>query len=127
MTNDAYGIRCTPVNDTNQSNHLMIKSWSDTLQLGRHNACATLSFFFFSSRRRHTRFDCDWSSDVCSSDLSGGHVDPFYTFLCGASGGSANFRAAVDRGGTFSPKDGGTMMATGGWHLLALTDRKSVV
>src|SRR2546427_522138 len=27
------------------------------------------SFFFFSSRRRHTRFDCDWSSDVCSSDL----------------------------------------------------------
>src|SRR5688572_32720508 len=26
-------------------------------------------WFFFSSRRRHTRFDCDWSSDVCSSDL----------------------------------------------------------
>src|SRR2546430_14325710 len=30
-----------------------------------------LFFFFFSSRRRHTRFDCDWSSDVCSSDLTG--------------------------------------------------------
>src|SRR2546430_4687840 len=30
----------------------------------RHWIC-----FFFSSRRRHTRFDCDWSSDVCSSDL----------------------------------------------------------
>src|SRR5690606_41047548 len=31
-------------------------------------------FFFFSSRRRHTRFSRDWSSDVCSSDLyfSGG-------------------------------------------------------
>src|SRR5260370_6573439 len=27
------------------------------------------AFFFFSSRRRHTRFKCDWSSDVCSSDL----------------------------------------------------------
>src|SRR5438477_5841986 len=27
------------------------------------------SFFFFSSRRRHTRLTCDWSSDVCSSDL----------------------------------------------------------
>src|SRR5882762_4708224 len=27
-------------------------------------------FFFFSSRRRHTRFKCDWSSDVCSSDLT---------------------------------------------------------
>src|SRR3990167_10129314 len=26
--------------------------------------------YFFSSRRRHTRFDCDWSSDVCSSDLA---------------------------------------------------------
>src|SRR5205085_3221380 len=28
----------------------------------------------FSSRRRHTRFDCDWSSDVCSSDLNIGGV-----------------------------------------------------
>src|SRR2546430_5090991 len=28
------------------------------------------TYVFFSSRRRHTRFDCDWSSDVCSSDLS---------------------------------------------------------
>src|SRR6266481_8572845 len=27
------------------------------------------SAFFFSSRRRHTRWNCDWSSDVCSSDL----------------------------------------------------------
>src|SRR5690348_17797141 len=27
-------------------------------------------FFFFSSRRRHTRWTGDWSSDVCSSDLS---------------------------------------------------------
>src|SRR5256886_12503050 len=29
------------------------------------------SRFFFSSRRLHTRFDCDWSSGVCSSDLPG--------------------------------------------------------
>src|SRR5699024_11310681 len=33
-------------------------------------------FFFFSSRRRHTRSKRDWSSDVCSSDLSGGAVGP---------------------------------------------------
>src|SRR5689334_23575475 len=33
--------------------------------LGRLRALA----FFFSSRRRHTRWNCDWSSDVCSSDL----------------------------------------------------------
>src|SRR5690242_21613003 len=29
-----------------------------------------LFYFFFSSRRRHTRLTCDWSSDVCSSDLT---------------------------------------------------------
>src|SRR6266700_7328732 len=32
-------------------------------------------FFFFSSRRRHTRFSRDWSSDVCSSDLCVDTVD----------------------------------------------------
>src|SRR5256885_6416808 len=30
---------------------------------------SVISFFFFSSRRRHTRLQGDWSSDVCSSDL----------------------------------------------------------
>src|SRR5688572_32505832 len=40
--------------------------------------------FFFSSRRRHTRFDCDWSSDVCSSDLVGDYVTP--TLVGGPSG-----------------------------------------
>src|SRR4030066_2441468 len=34
-----------------------------------HIVLFLLPFFFFSSRRRHTRFKCDWSSDVCSSDL----------------------------------------------------------
>src|SRR5690606_39949739 len=32
-------------------------------------SCLFFVFFFFSSRRRHTRFSRDWSSDVCSSDL----------------------------------------------------------
>src|SRR2546421_4006347 len=32
--------------------------------------CRSALFFFFSSRRRHTRSDRDWSSDVCSSDLA---------------------------------------------------------
>src|SRR5207253_7589037 len=36
-------------------------------ELGRVDASV---FFFFSSRRRHTRWPRDWSSDVCSSDLS---------------------------------------------------------
>ena len=43
--------------------------------------CVFLFFFFFSSRRRHTRLVSDWSSDVCSSDLSSlgrdrGSIDP---------------------------------------------------
>src|SRR5256886_4717842 len=45
---------------------IVAKVVSDGLRLRRN---AQLVFFFFSSRRRHTRFDCDWSSDVCSSDL----------------------------------------------------------
>src|SRR5260370_30195045 len=45
--------------------------------------CAMIClFFFFSSRRRHTRFKCDWSSDVCSSDLAKANrgKDPLYMF-----------------------------------------------
>src|SRR5205085_4882904 len=34
--------------------------------------------FFFSSRRRHTRFDCDWSSDVCSSDLDWARAQKYF-------------------------------------------------
>src|SRR5256885_2442033 len=34
-------------------------------------SCGMFCFFFFSSRRRHTRLQGDWSSDVCSSDLLG--------------------------------------------------------
>src|SRR2546426_2707942 len=34
--------------------------------------CVVVCFFFFSSRRRHTRLQGDWSSDVCSSDLTNG-------------------------------------------------------
>src|SRR5260370_21871187 len=45
-------------------------------------------FFFFSSRRRHTRFKCDWSSDVCSSDLYGAgqradHLGRHFVLLAG--------------------------------------------
>src|SRR5690606_40305644 len=39
--------------------------------------------FFFSSRRRHTRFSRDWSSDVCSSDLA---PDPGFQLLAGDNG-----------------------------------------
>src|SRR6266481_4486562 len=47
-------------------------------------------FFFFSSRRRHTRWNCDWSSDVCSSDL--------------AAFGSFAMLLLVDFGGTMAER-----------------------
>src|SRR2546430_2617480 len=66
-------------------------------------------FFFFSSRRRHTRFDCDWSSDVCSSDLgslqyvnhaTGANVQraTFATFTI--TGNSATFSGTGTNNGT---------------------------
>src|SRR2546430_9969756 len=45
------------------------ETYSRVYQLHSHSNIYNIIFFFFSSRRRHTRFDCDWSSDVCSSDL----------------------------------------------------------
>src|SRR2546430_2826817 len=52
--------------------------------------CIVFFFFFFSSRRRHTRFDCDWSSDVCSSDLDA-------TNRCARSGGLRDLRSSEAR------------------------------
>src|SRR5437870_8893904 len=40
--------------------------------------CQIDYFFFFSSRRRHTRWPRDWSSDVCSSDLLSFETGPNY-------------------------------------------------
>src|SRR5437588_5498880 len=51
--------------------------------------------FFFSSRRRHTRSLCDWSSDVCSSDLFlkvGQRVRVEYGPLSGLEGFLLNFK-----------------------------------
>src|SRR2546429_6837484 len=46
---------------------------TSTGKTGQVYGCARDTvYFFFSSRRRHTRCSRDWSSDVCSSDLDGG-------------------------------------------------------
>src|SRR5689334_24865381 len=50
--------------------------------------CYFFFFFFFSSRRRHTRWNCDWSSDVCSSDLGAS---------AGCDGAAAWFKPAPRR------------------------------
>src|SRR3712207_2320745 len=44
----------------------IVSTWRGESQTGLFSVCG---FFFFSSRRRHTRYWRDWSSDVCSSDL----------------------------------------------------------
>src|SRR2546430_8859009 len=55
-----------------------------------------LFFFFFSSRRRHTRFDCDWSSDVCSSDLVKGVLIVHNETATGVTSDLAAVRRALD-------------------------------
>src|SRR5256885_11122467 len=59
--------------ELNRNRHLAFPVDS-ILQLGYTHVLMMFhcSFFFFSSRRRHTRLQGDWSSDVCSSDLSSG-------------------------------------------------------
>src|SRR2546430_8387310 len=83
--------------------------------------------FFFSSRRRHTRFDCDWSSDVCSSDLA----TQLTVTPSAANSRASNLAAAVtaDRSTTEAARSGR------GWRTAAdvtnttrpKLDRKSVV
>src|SRR5256886_7866840 len=51
------------------SGGILLFNFGVVLSLRVFNADSIATVFFFSSRRRHTRFDCDWSSDVCSSDL----------------------------------------------------------
>src|SRR5205809_5785005 len=46
-----------------------VASWGGTPKLEDFQLILS-NFFFFSSRRRHTRCSRDWTSDVCSSDLS---------------------------------------------------------
>src|SRR6266567_5469193 len=57
-------------------------------------------FFFFSSRRRHTRFDCDWSSDVCSSDL---RVLGCLTLAVAVRGAVTTIEGLAEPGGQLHP------------------------
>src|SRR2546430_9280108 len=97
------------------------------LKLVRSNRTSVaVLFFFFSSRRRHTRFDCDWSSDVCSSDL--GLVEQEHARLA--------HDGAADRDALALPARQGLGLAVEqmlelkharGLLHLAVEDRKSVV
>src|SRR5450432_3789915 len=74
--------------------HPTIASCRYTFSAGRTSRRANCRFFFFSSRRRHTRSDRDWSSDVCSSDLSISNSQN----LC--AGTPAPFTGSTPTGGT---------------------------
>src|SRR5690606_5673264 len=75
-----------------------------------------LLWFFFSSRRRHTRFSRDWSSDVCSSDLSSGSCS------CLTAGGNwSGMRSCAASHVTSATKGCGSVRAVGssvacGWE-----------
>src|SRR2546429_2253479 len=67
---------------------------------GLDHAIHVFHFFFFSSRRRHTRCSRDWSSDVCSSDLPGGGGGGASSTGAGQTGGAgANGKVAI----TYTP------------------------
>src|SRR5256885_9768928 len=53
--------------------------------------------FFFSSRRRHTRLQGDWSSDVCSSDLAS-PPDRVTALFLGVDAGASHCTAVIGRG-----------------------------
>src|SRR5262245_62294460 len=57
--------------------------WSSGSRLTATLGVILCSFFFFSSRRRHTRCLSDWSSDVCSSDLI--VLGPFFLLIPGVA------------------------------------------
>src|SRR2546422_6773403 len=60
-------------------------------------SCGVFVFFFFSSRRRHTRCSRDWSSDVCSSDLGGLTLNP--TPVWSPDGCQIAFRSVLETPG----------------------------
>src|SRR5256885_6255740 len=84
-------------------------------------------FFFFSSRRRHTRLQGDWSSDVCSSDL----FLRLWWELCGSAISLPEGWVSYAKGGTYSPFVSDFELALlwcgNGAEVKAFRDRKSVV
>src|ERR1035438_10705722 len=84
------------------------------------------SFFFFSSRRRHTRCLSDWSSDVCSSDLmhdetlpEDGFKDAHFCSMCGPKFCSMNISSKVE---TFTADDAAAVLDGSVLRKLRLDD-----
>src|SRR3712207_5134889 len=71
-----------------------------------------LVLFFFSSRRRHTRYWRDWSSDVCSSDLAVVQLESVGAGQVAVGGDGRGVRGRLRRGGAGG--NGGRVVARGG-------------
>src|SRR6266700_1148230 len=94
-------------------------------------------FFFFSSRRRHTRFSRDWSSDVCSSDLlqrswrgwPGWRVDLAVALLAAVIQVGGTYMVAQYHHQGYRPLDGVayTLLAAGPAALIARRRHPSAV
>src|SRR5256885_12958694 len=74
--------------------------------------CVFVYIFFFSSRRRHTRLQGDWSSDVCSSDLFGQTAVDFFFFDGGLGAGLGLKTGRYDH--TATQLANGQVLVTGG-------------
>src|SRR5689334_24060898 len=82
-------------------------------------------FFFFSSRRRHTRWNCDWSSDVCSSDLLSVLLGGNYVNRFSIQGRSYKVIPQVKRTDRLTPDQLSQMYITGGGGKLVQIGRAS--
>src|SRR5256885_6583333 len=79
------------------------------------------TLFFFSSRRRHTRLQGDWSSDVCSSDLYANND----TAMCQLLGMNCNTPTDVRFSFSgFTQRAGNTGDHTDGWGIAFFEDKE---
>src|SRR5690606_39859484 len=93
---------------------------------------ATLNNFFFSSRRRHTRFSRDWSSDVCSSDLGSATANPPLSAAPGGAGtrdadlcnALGEWRSRPVQIGRASCRERETVLVVGGAKHMQVADMK---
>src|SRR5690625_7077859 len=79
----------------------------------------SMNLFFFSSRRRHTRWPRDWSSDVCSSDLIGEEVQlSIHLIVRRGLGGGIHFLEAERRLVGLGPRRLRLSRSLGGFDLI---------
>src|SRR5437762_11989557 len=82
-----------------------------------------MKLFFFSSRRRHTRYIGDWSSDVCSSDLEA--VDHCRRGACRRPG-RGDRRGGGGRRAGKAEHEGGREPGGGSGHLILLAGKGQI-